>query len=551
MVESELWLSIFAGQFCGKEDKEKFEIDQKGSGSGNESNFGRNLDAEANLISQCLASSPSNIMNMDHVTMALSLPPGAAASVGGASAGGQRTTSTGSLYDSHVYIKAEPGGKAQTGKRAAASQGGPQKKAPRLDIPETGLMCLPTTNLSNISDGSPGSLVAALGQRTTSTGSLYDSHVYIKAEPGGKAQTGKRAAASQGGPQKKAPRLDIPETGLMCLPTTNLSNISDGSPGSLVAAGGQRTTSTGSLYDSHVYIKAEPGGKAQTGKRAAASQGGPQKKAPRLDIPETGLMCLPTTNLSNISDGSPGSLVAAGGQRTTSTGSLYDSHVYIKAEPGGKAQTGKRAAASQGGPQKKAPRLDIPETGLMCLPTTNLSNISDGSPGSLVAAGGQRTTSTGSLYDSHVYIKAEPGGKAQTGKRAAASQGGPQKKAPRLDIPETGLMCLPTTNLSNISDGSPGSLVAALSANQGGSGDGSPSQLSLQIPLDPTSSSSGLLADHFLTTPTSTLYHNPISPLGDAGQLTWPDSRSPASSVNAAKSAGPNAFPDPKVKGKG
>mmetsp|Transcript_2673 Transcript_2673/g.3790 ORF Transcript_2673/g.3790 Transcript_2673/m.3790 type:complete len:249 (+) Transcript_2673:1481-2227(+) len=247
----ESWTNDSYGQFCGKEDKEKFEIDQKGSGSGNESNFGRNLDAEANLISQCLASSPSNIMNMDHVTMALSLPPGAAASVGGASAGGQRTTSTGSLYDSHVYIKAEPGGKAQTGKRAAASQGGPQKKAPRLDIPETGLMCLPTTNLSNISDGSPGSL------------------------------------------------------------------------------------------------------------------------------------------------------------------------------------------------------------------------------------------------------------------------------------------------------------VAALSANQGGSGDGSPSQLSLQIPLDPTSSSSGLLADHFLTTPTSTLYHNPISPLGDAGQLTWPDSRSPASSVNAAKSAGPNAFPDPKVKGKG
>jgi len=43
-----------AGQFCGKEDKEKFEIDQKGSGSGNESNFGRNLDTEANLIYQCV-----------------------------------------------------------------------------------------------------------------------------------------------------------------------------------------------------------------------------------------------------------------------------------------------------------------------------------------------------------------------------------------------------------------------------------------------------------------------------------------------------------------
>jgi hypothetical protein len=38
------------GQFCGKEDKEKFEMDAKGSGSGNESNFG--MDANDNLLTQ-------------------------------------------------------------------------------------------------------------------------------------------------------------------------------------------------------------------------------------------------------------------------------------------------------------------------------------------------------------------------------------------------------------------------------------------------------------------------------------------------------------------
>lgn len=42
----------WAGQFCGKEDKEKFEIDLKGSGSGTESNFGNSMDPGDNLISQ-------------------------------------------------------------------------------------------------------------------------------------------------------------------------------------------------------------------------------------------------------------------------------------------------------------------------------------------------------------------------------------------------------------------------------------------------------------------------------------------------------------------
>jgi len=191
--------------------------------------------------------------------------------------------------------------------------------------------------------------------------------------------------------------------------------------------------------------------------------------------------------------------------------------------------------------------------------SSNLDNATQAlllPPGAAASAGGgaapaHRTTSTSALYDSEVFVKSEPGAKPQLGKRAAASAGGPQKKAPRLDIPETGLLNpnLPTGSLS-MSDGSPGSLVAALSGNPDGSGDGSPNQL--QLPLDPTSSSSGLLADHFLTTPTSTLFPNAISPLGDAihGHV-WPDSKSPASSANASKAAGPNAFPDPKVKGKG
>ena len=44
-----LWM-YDTGQFCGKEDKEKFEMDAKGSGSGNESNFG--MDANDNLLTQ-------------------------------------------------------------------------------------------------------------------------------------------------------------------------------------------------------------------------------------------------------------------------------------------------------------------------------------------------------------------------------------------------------------------------------------------------------------------------------------------------------------------
>jgi hypothetical protein len=85
------------------------------------------------------------------------------------------------------------------------------------------------------------------------------------------------------------------------------------------------------------------------------------------------------------------------------------------------------------------------------------------------------------------------------------------------------------------------------SSTQGGSGDdGSPG--TIQIPLDPTSSSNSLLADTFLTTPTSTLFQNPISPLGQGGELSWPDSKSPSSTANASKAMGPNAFPDPKKK---
>jgi len=147
--------------------------------------------------------------------MALSLPPGAAASVGGASAGGQRTTSTGSLYDSHVYIKAEPGGKAQVHHVLCASWFVSMWNV--LSICDSSFLKCCTLNFDLC---------------LHSTCIKADDKIFLRVC----VQTGKRAAASQGGPQKKAPRLDIPETGLMCLPTTNLSNISDGSPGSLVAA---------------------------------------------------------------------------------------------------------------------------------------------------------------------------------------------------------------------------------------------------------------------------------------------------------------------------
>lgn len=184
---------------------------------------------------------------------------------------------------------------------------------------------------------------------------------------------------------------------------------------------------------------------------------------------------------------------------------------------------------------------------------TNLDNATQAlllPPGASVSAGGSASAPSHQSAGSEIFVKTESGGKGQAGKRAASSQSGPPKKAPRLDIPEQGLLnsSLPTGSLS-MSDGSPGSLVAALSANPDGSGDGSPGQL--QLPLDPTSSSSGLLADHFLTTPTSTMFQNTISPLGESGPLTWPDSKSPSSLANAAKAKGSMPFPDPVQKGKG
>jgi hypothetical protein len=63
-------------------------------------------------------------------------------------------------------------------------------------------------------------------------------------------------------------------------------------------------------------------------------------------------------------------------------------------------------------------------------------------------------------------------------------------------------------------------------------------------PLEPPSVATNLLADGFLTTPQSSLYSIPISPLGNWEK--WPDSKSPGSAVSAAKATGPNAFPTPK-----
>jgi len=110
--------------------------------------------------------------------------------------------------------------------------------------------------------------------------------------------------------------------------------------------------------------------------------------------------------------------------------------------------------------------------------------------------------------------------RAQTAnKRPAPSQpqsGGPAKKAPKLEIPAEGL--LQTSNAQRVPssssalDGSPGSLVAALSANPEGTEGTSPS--TIPLPLDPTSTAGNILADAFLTTPQSALFSTPMSPLG-------------------------------------
>jgi len=133
-------------------------------------------------------------------------------------------------------------------------------------------------------------------------------------------------------------------------------------------------------------------------------------------------------------------------------------------------------------------------------------------------------------------------------KRPAQPQSTGPKKAPKLDIPAEGLhtgiqssskLAMPSSLMS--SDGSPGSLVAALSAGQEGQ---SPSTIPLS--LDPSTAAQNMLADAFLTTPQSVLFSTPISPLGN---LTWPDSKSPGSTLSAQKATGPNAFPPPKGSG--
>lgn len=185
---------------------------------------------------------------------------------------------------------------------------------------------------------------------------------------------------------------------------------------------------------------------------------------------------------------------------------------------------------------------------------TNLDNTTQAlvmPPGTTASggSGGPATRAQTSSQFDEGSVKSEGVGKVAGGKRGApASQSSQPKKAPKLEIPEQGLLNMPTASGPlSMSDGSPGSLVAALSSTQGGSGDdGSPG--TIQIPLDPTSSSNSLLADTFLTTPTSTLFQNPISPLGQGGELSWPDSKSPSSTANASKAMGPNAFPDPKKK---
>ena len=132
------------GQFCGKDEKDKYDIDIKGVSGLEQSAYimpgNQALEMNTNdlLITQCLAASPSNSSSMDHATQALVLPPGAASVNNSQGSSGQMGQSMNDAEMERVSQSTNAGGKS--GKRpAAASQSAPPKKAPKLDIPEQGL----------------------------------------------------------------------------------------------------------------------------------------------------------------------------------------------------------------------------------------------------------------------------------------------------------------------------------------------------------------------------------------------------------------------------
>mmetsp|Transcript_35190 Transcript_35190/g.92660 ORF Transcript_35190/g.92660 Transcript_35190/m.92660 type:complete len:306 (+) Transcript_35190:203-1120(+) len=127
------------------------------------------------------------------------------------------------------------------------------------------------------------------------------------------------------------------------------------------------------------------------------------------------------------------------------------------------------------------------------------------------------------------------------------SSSGPAKKAPQLEIPEMGLhsgivqVKGPLAVGGLLGQDSPECLSAALSAHPEAP---SPSTTIQMCTLEAGTGTGGLLAEGFLTTPQSTLYAVPISPLPNWDK--WPDSKSPGSAASAAKATGPNAFPPPR-----
>jgi len=161
------------GQFCGKEDKDKFELDARGS---LESSPGP-VDAQLmrGLGVGNLLSMDSSDMMIAQCVVATPVLPTAAAKQGG-QGGGATALAGQARSNAGVSTRSTAGdlvGHTATlgGKRPALSapSSGPSKKAPKLEIPEQGLHVgssssgLPTsTTPQHLMDHGEGSLVGAL-----------------------------------------------------------------------------------------------------------------------------------------------------------------------------------------------------------------------------------------------------------------------------------------------------------------------------------------------------------------------------------------------------
>lgn len=116
------------GQFCGKEEKDKLEVEVGGGPGGSQDGSGAYilagnalaLDSSDLMITQCLAASPSNSASMDSATQALLLPPDAGAAAGGTTAA-QAAAGNSNTQDAENESSSRDG---ETGKRVLIGAGG-------------------------------------------------------------------------------------------------------------------------------------------------------------------------------------------------------------------------------------------------------------------------------------------------------------------------------------------------------------------------------------------------------------------------------------------